>query len=76
MVARGFTARPDCLVSGMRLASTDRSGWAVENIGLVPTGRHSVDRRISAEPLGGSQLMVSRFRRIVPFCADVEGRLR
>jgi hypothetical protein len=57
---------------GVRLASTDGSGWTVETVDLAMTGRRRV-KACGREPLGdGPQLRVSRFGRVVAYCASLD----
>jgi hypothetical protein len=58
-------------MSGVRLASTDGSGWTVETVDLWLTGRPRGHGRLSVDPLGdGPQLLVRRFGHLVGYCAS------
>jgi hypothetical protein len=57
-------------VAGVLLASTDGAGWTVETVDLWQTGHRRGSKRVSGDPLGdGPQLIVSRYGRLVAYCA-------
>ena len=55
---------------GVLLASTDDAEWTVETADLWLTGRRRGSQRVSRDPLGdGPQLIVSRYGRLIAYCA-------
>jgi hypothetical protein len=57
-------------VPGVLLASTDDAGWTVETADLWLTGHRCGSKRVSGDPLGdGPQLIVSRYGRLIAYCA-------